>query len=109
MTRKQKEDVVTGPVAVGGGDISPRLSQRLLNDLQSQTDQLPILQHALMRTWEYWSQHREGSEPMDIAHYESIGTMSEALRLIPAPSKIFQKFNDTKSHHESISLIASII
>jgi tetratricopeptide (TPR) repeat protein len=44
-------------------------------------DQLPVLQHALMRTWDYWQSHGEAGEPIDIADYEAIGTMQRALSL----------------------------
>ncbi|MCU0438225.1 MAG: High-affnity carbon uptake protein Hat/HatR [Raineya sp.] len=81
MTREQKRNAITGPVAVGGGEITPRLVQRLLNDLGDNPDQLPILQHSLMRTWDYWMRHKETDEPVDVHHYEAIGTMSEALSL----------------------------
>ncbi|GAB4129932.1 MAG: hypothetical protein Fur0027_15320 [Raineya sp.] len=81
MTREQKRDAIVGPIAVGGGEITPRLVQRLLNDLGDNPDQLPILQHSLMRTWDYWTKHREGDEPLDVHHYEAIGTMKEALSL----------------------------
>ena len=80
MTRDQKRRAVEGPVAVGGAHISPRLVQQLLNDLGDNPDQLPILQHALMRTWSYWANYRDyEDEPVDLKHYEAIGTMSEAL------------------------------
>lgn len=80
LTREQKRRAIEGPVAVGGAHISPRLVQQLLNDLGDNPDQLPILQHALMRTWSYWERVREeNDEPVDLKHYEAIGTMSEAL------------------------------
>lgn len=80
MTRDQKRRAVEGPVAVGGANISPRLVQQLLNDLGDNPDQLPILQHALMRTWSYWANYKDyDNEPVDLKHYEAIGTMSEAL------------------------------
>ncbi len=79
MTREQKRTAIEGPVAVGGGTITPRLVQQLLNDLGDSPDQLPILQHSLMRTWDYWSSHRETAEPMDLPHYDAIGRMEEAL------------------------------
>jgi len=80
MTRDQKRRAVEGPVAVGGANISPRLVQQLLNDLGDNPDQLPILQHALMRTWSYWANYRDyDGEPVDLKHYEAIGTMSQAL------------------------------
>ena len=80
LTRDQKRKAIEGPVAVGGAQISPRLTQQLLNDLGDNPDQLPILQHALMRTWTYWTQYKDyEEEPVDLKHYEAIGTMTEAL------------------------------
>ncbi len=57
LTREQLRDVITGPVAVSGATITPRLVNRLLNDFGDKQDQLPILQHALMRTWDYWQEN----------------------------------------------------
>lgn len=82
MTRDQKRRAIEGPVAVGGAKIAPRLSQQLLNDLGDNPDQLPILQHALMRTWSYWARFKDyEDEPLDLKHYEAIGTMKEALSM----------------------------
>lgn len=81
MTRDQKRLAIEGPVAVGGGKIAPRLTQQLLNDVGDNPDQLPILQHALMRTWAFWTDNRKTEEPMDLRHYNSIGTLREALSL----------------------------
>lgn len=79
MTREQKKMVIEGPVAVAGGKISQRLVKRLLSDVGNDQDQLPILQHALMRTWDYWVANREGGEPLDLRHYNSVGKIYEAL------------------------------
>jgi len=82
MTRDQKRRAIEGPVAVGNAKISARLTQQLLNDLGDNPDQLPILQHALMRTWSYWSKYKDyEDELLDLKHYEAIGTMSEALSM----------------------------
>lgn len=81
MTREQKRLIIEGPVAVGGGRITQRLVKRLLSDIGDNQDQLPILQHALMRTWDYWVANREPGEPMDLRHYNSIGQISQALSL----------------------------
>jgi len=80
MTRSQRQEAITGPVAVGGAGMAPRLIQRLLNDVGDSPDQLPILQHALMRTWYHWAA-TEGEEDVaiDLDHYEAIGGMAEAL------------------------------
>jgi WD40 repeat protein len=82
LTRDQKRKAIEGPVAVGGANIAPRLVQQLLNDLGDNPDQLPILQHALMRTWSYWASFRDyDEEAVDLKHYEAIGTMTEALSM----------------------------
>jgi tetratricopeptide (TPR) repeat protein len=85
MTRDELRSAITGPVAVTGGEIAPRLVLRLLNDLGDAHDQLPVLQHALMRTWDHWQRHLNRvpnhAEPIDIADYEAVGTMQQALSL----------------------------
>ncbi len=81
MTREQKRKAIEGPVAVGGGKITNRLIKKLLSDIGDHQDQLPIMQHALMRTWDYWSANREPGEAMDIRHYNAIGRISQALSL----------------------------
>lgn len=81
MGREQKRLAIEGPVAVGGGRIAPRLVKKLLNDIGDNQDQLPIMQHALMRTWDYWVANREPGEPMDLRHYNAIGKIAQALSL----------------------------
>ena len=81
MGRAQKRLAIEGPVAVGGGKISPRLVKKLLSDIGDHQDQLPIMQHALMRTWDYWVANREPGEPLDLRHYNAIGKISQALSL----------------------------
>jgi hypothetical protein len=80
MTRDERRIAIAGPVGVTRGKMAEPLINRLLNDVGDNPDQLPILQHALMRTWDYWAAHRNG-EPIGLEHYEAIGTMSEALSL----------------------------
>lgn len=97
LTRDQKRKAIEGPVAVGGANIAPRLVQQLLNDLGDNPDQLPILQHALMRTWNYWSSFRDyDEEPVDLKHYEAIGTMSEALSM--HANEAFDELTEEQKH-----------
>jgi WD40 repeat protein/predicted chitinase/energy-coupling factor transporter ATP-binding protein EcfA2 len=79
MTDDNRREAITGPVIIGGGEITAPLVNRLLNDAGDDPAQLPILQHALMRTWDYWKNQGRASGPIDIPHYEKIGGMSEAL------------------------------
>ena len=109
MSRDEVRLAITGPVAVGGGKISKRLVLRLLNDFGDDINQLPVLQHALMRTWDHWARSGEadlsspqqtetiswgprmspgtsaGGNPrtaeMDLEDYEAIGTIKQALSI----------------------------
>jgi tetratricopeptide (TPR) repeat protein len=78
MTRDELRSAIVGPIAVGGGQIAQRLVSRLLNEFGDEGDQLPVLQHALMRTWDYW-QNRGSQSPIDFEDYEAIGTFRNAL------------------------------
>jgi WD40 repeat protein len=80
LTREQYKRVIEGPVKVAGGQIAPRLLQRLLNDLGQQADQLPCLQHALMRTWNVRAD-RGDAGALDLEDYQRVGKMTQALSL----------------------------
>ena len=79
MTSEERKKAILGPISVAGATATEQLITRLLNDVGNNPDQLPILQHALMRTWEYWQTHENISIPIDLKHYESIGGMEQAL------------------------------
>ncbi|HZN57722.1 MAG TPA: AAA family ATPase, partial [Planctomycetota bacterium] len=79
LTRDQRRDAIEKPVGVGGARIAPRLVQHMLNDVGDDPDQLPVLQHALMRTWDAWALDHADGEPVDLRHYEATGGMAEAL------------------------------
>jgi len=64
---------------MGNGVIARRLVTRVLNDAGDDPDQLPIMQHALMRTWDHWNAREHGDEPVDLADYEAVGGMAQAL------------------------------
>jgi tetratricopeptide (TPR) repeat protein/energy-coupling factor transporter ATP-binding protein EcfA2 len=78
LNRDQRKEAIVGPVKVAGGEITDRLLLRLLNDIGDDPDQLPILQHALMRTWDLFEE-RGGDGALDLEHYQATGGMGEAL------------------------------
>jgi len=88
-------EAIVKPIEVCGGTITPRLVERLIKDADDKTEHLPVLQHALMRTWDYWKLNKIGQEPLDIVHYEAIGTMSMALSM--HAEEIFNSFSASKS------------
>jgi energy-coupling factor transporter ATP-binding protein EcfA2 len=97
LTRQQRQQAIEGPIRLFGGAIAPRLLDRVLNDVGDKTDQLPVMQHALMRTWEEWEMGRGGdgatgrgddpqsairnpqSGQVDLPHYEAAGGINDAL------------------------------
>ncbi len=79
LTRTQLRAAIEGPARVGGGAIAERLVQHLLNDGGDRPDQLPVLQHALMRTWDVWTSKGATDREIDLDDYEATGGMSEAL------------------------------
>jgi|GEM_PF-1659091 len=80
LNRDQFKAAIEGPIRVAGGQLAPRLLQRLLNDLGEEQDQLPCLQHALMRTWRVW-QDRAEAPALDLEDYAQVGKMSQALSI----------------------------
>lgn len=91
LSRDQIRAAIVGPAHVFSGDVEPALVNRLLNDIGSDSDQLPLLQHALMRMWARVKKRSpstiplpptEGSSPpaiMMTADYEAVGALSAAL------------------------------
>src|ERR1041384_2849325 len=77
LTRQLCHEAIEGPVRLFGQTVAPRLVDRVLNDVGEESDQLPVMQHALMRTWDEW--RREGHGPLDLPHYEAAGTYKDAL------------------------------
>jgi hypothetical protein len=74
-SRRQFQQAIFGPIEAAGGSITSALLDRMLNDLDGRTDQLPVLQHALMRVW----QRRGNGAALDIPTYEAVGTFSDCL------------------------------
>jgi len=79
MTREERKEAIVSPISVANASIAPRLVNQLLNDVGDNPDQLPILQHALMRTWDIWKQKGKSEAPIDIEDYQEIGTMKSSL------------------------------
>ena len=98
LPREQREEVIRKPLERAGASIEPELVERLLNDSSDELDQLPVLQHCLLRLWEKAGTASEGPSGTDasvqmrepreqpsaarhltVAHYRAIGGMTNAL------------------------------
>ena len=83
MDDDEKREAIEGPIRVFNTKISSPLVNRLLNDVGDDPGQLPILQHALMRTWDYRLRDIDDSKPLGLEHYENrqVGGMARALSI----------------------------
>ncbi len=78
LNRRQLKMVIEGPARLYGGKFNSNLTSKLLNDLGKVKDELPLLQHALMRIWHYEMQTDKSGE-LDIEDYNKIGGIENAL------------------------------
>lgn len=77
LKRKELVQVIEEPALLSGTKINKRLTEVLINELNEGIDQLPILQHALNRTWKM---AMEEDVEMDLIHFTKLGGM-ESTRL----------------------------
>ncbi len=79
MTEDNYRKAITGPVEYAGTSIENELLDLLISEIGERTDQLPVLQHSLMRTWENWQSMNMPDKPISVSNYYAIGRMSEAM------------------------------
>jgi len=70
---------VSGPIRQAGARLEPGFVEYLLDDLEEVETPLPMLQHALMRTWDYWARQGDRDQPISISDYQAIGTVKTAI------------------------------
>jgi hypothetical protein len=80
LARQGLREIIERPAETHQASISKRLVNRILLDVGEDPLRLPVMQHALMRTWEAW-QRKGGSEPIDEADYQQAGGLAYALSL----------------------------
>jgi len=111
LTRQQLREAIEGPAKLMRAAVAPRLLDQLLNELGDRFDRLPVLQHALMRTWDVWQQDG-GVGPIDRQHYAAAGGLDCALdRDAEAALKnlnqelvarVFKRLTDTDANHRRV-------
>ena len=76
LTREDLELAIAGPARVFGGQVEPKLLNRLINDFGTDPDQLPLLQHSLARLWTISS---ATPRVLTVEDYQEIGGLTAAL------------------------------
>ena len=111
LTRDELREAVEGPALLVGAQLSQRLLDLVLNELGDRTDRLPILQHALFRTYERWVDVG-ATGPIDVSHYIAVGGLEDALAEHAADAlaecepthaqRVFQSLTDTDVNRRHI-------
>ena len=78
LNRVQLKTVIEGPAKLYGSKLNPSLTSLLLNEMGKVKDELPLLQHSLMRMWNFEMNINKNGE-LDRGDYESIGGIERAL------------------------------
>ena len=60
------------------GQVDPKLADRMIADVQGAQDQLPLIQHGLMRLWDLAAE-TNGTRRLDVALYEKHGPLTRIL------------------------------
>lgn len=113
LTRDQRKEAIMGPVELRSQRITARLVQRILNDVSDDFDDLPVMQHALSRTWNCWVSMCQGSRWIDLEDYEKIGTTTDAISIHadeavkatqqqPVVEKVFRALTERGPNGEAI-------
>jgi WD40 repeat protein len=81
MSLLQREKAISRPAATEEAAFARPLLDRLLDDVGDDPDQLPILQHALQRTWEAWLRRTGGKGDVGLEDYlaPEVGGMAGAI------------------------------
>jgi len=73
LAARDIQAAIKGPARIFDVELDPLLVTRMLNDVGTDSDQLPLLQHALKRTW-------------DLAHVGNVGWVSDPTRSGQSPN-----------------------
>ncbi len=79
MSRDSLAKAILGPIGQCGASVEPGFEEYILEDLEEVETPLPMMQHALMRTWDHWIQQGDLNNPVAISNYQAIGTLRNAL------------------------------
>ena len=78
LSRMQLKMAIEGPAKLYGGKLNSTLTSHLLNAIGKVNDELPLLQHALMRIWDHEINVDKSGE-LDLADFKYIGGIEMAL------------------------------
>ena len=81
MKIEDLKKVIISPIKATGATIEPELVTLIIADMGEDFDDLPVLQHTLMRTWDNWVEDCDPNQPIGVKHYEAVGGLKKALSI----------------------------
>ncbi len=81
MAAEQYREAIVGPIEYAGAQIEPKLIDQIISDIGDRANQLPVLQHVLMRTWTHWLDLEQPERPLNTNDYAFVGAMSKAVSI----------------------------
>jgi hypothetical protein len=79
LDRDQIAAAIERPAGVFGGLVQPALTTRLIDDMGTDPDQLPLMQHALLRLWEQASRRDPNEPQLRLDDYIDAGGLKGSL------------------------------
>ncbi len=79
MTRESLSRSILGPIHQAGARAEAGFEEFLLDDAGEASHPLPMLQHALMRTWDQWAQRGDSERPISRDDYQAVGSVNSSL------------------------------
>jgi energy-coupling factor transporter ATP-binding protein EcfA2 len=81
LNDEQQREAILGPLDAVGMTAQHAFVEKVLNDVRHARDELPVLQHALRRTWMQWKAAPDANAPLEITldHYLRAGGLEGAL------------------------------
>ena len=95
LTRDQLVEVISDPLPQFGGTIQPDVANHIVNEVGANPDQLPLMQHALMRMWGF-AKPAPDAEPkrhLEESQYALSGGVELALNL--HANEVYQSLGDS--------------
>jgi hypothetical protein len=79
MNRDELTEAILEPFRVAEATVETGFEKRLLNDLEDVEPKLPLLQHALNRTWDHWKSRGKSDQPVSLEDYLAKGPVRNGL------------------------------
>jgi WD40 repeat protein len=79
LKTEELKKAIIAPVKEVGATIDQDLVNKIILDLGEDFEDLPALQHLMMRVWDNWVEDCDPSMPISLGHYEAVGGIQKAL------------------------------